>query len=177
VDHPASSPELVRPWRAAAMVVTAIAGIELVLLVVAGIMLLGRSLGPQVEAATAHRAQAAKPAAPHQAHAPAPSRPSPVPAVLPRTRTRVIVLNGNGVQGAASEAASLAQARGYVVEHVGNAPRTGYARTLVMYRPGRRAEAVRLRGDLNRGVVTPLDGMKPSQLHGAQLVLILGTQR
>jgi hypothetical protein len=159
------------------MVATAIAGIELILLVVAGIMLLGRSLAPHVKSAAAHRANARTPSASHAAPASKPSRPAPAPAELPRMRTRVIVLNGNGVQGAASEAASLVKARGYRVEHVGNAPRTGYARTLVMYRPGRRAEAVRFRRDLNTGVVTPLDGMKPAQLHGAQLVLILGSAR
>ena len=48
----------------------------------------------------------------------------------------MLVLNGNGVQGAAAEAASLVKARGYTVKDVGNAPRTGYARTIVMYRPG-----------------------------------------
>ncbi len=47
----------------------------------------------------------------------------------------MLVLNGNGVQGAAALAAQLAQARGYPVLDVGNAPKTGYARTIVMYRP------------------------------------------
>ena len=75
---------------------------------------------------------------------------------------------------AAGEAASLAKARGYVVKDVGNAPRTGYARTMVMYRPGFRAEAIRFGHDLNIGVIAALDGMKPAQLHGAHLVLILG---
>ena len=64
-------------------------------------------------------------------------------------RRSVLVLNGNGVQGAAAQAsAALVRARGYTVKEVGNAPRTGYARTIVMYRPGFRAEAVRFAHDL-----------------------------
>ena len=51
VDHPVSSAELVRPWRTATMVATAVAGLELVLLVVAGIVLLGKSMAPDVHAA------------------------------------------------------------------------------------------------------------------------------
>jgi hypothetical protein len=86
----------------------------------------------------------------------------------------VLVLNGNGIQGAAAEAASLVKARGYVVRRVGNAPRTGYARTMVEYGPGFRAEAVRFGRDLNASVIAPLDGMRPAQLYGAHLVLILG---
>jgi hypothetical protein len=57
----------------------------------------------------------------------------------------VLVLNGNGVQGAAALAARSSQARGYPVLDVGNAPKTGYARTIVMYRPGFRREAIRFR--------------------------------
>ena len=89
----------------------------------------------------------------------------------------MLVLNGNGVQGAAALAAQLAQARGYPVLDVGNATKTGYARTIVMYRPGFRSEALRFRHDLNLSVVAPLDGMKPAELKGAQLVEILGAAR
>ena len=86
----------------------------------------------------------------------------------------MLVLNGNGVHGAAAGSAALIKARGYTVKKVGNAPHTGYARTMVMYRPGLRAEATRFARDLGIAVVAPLDGMKPAQLHGAQLVEILG---
>jgi hypothetical protein len=179
VDLPASSPELVRPWRTATLVATAIAGVELVLLVVVGIVLLGKSLAPHVHAAAAHHALASAPAvASHPAPATTPKRSHPTraaAAALSRGHTQVIVLNGNGVQGAAAQTAALVKARGYAVKQVGNAPRTGYARTMIMYRPGFRSEAVRFGRDMGTGAVSPLDGMTTAQLHGAHLVLIIGT--
>ena len=56
MDHSAPSFELVRPWRTATLVATTIAGLELVLLIVFGIILLGRSLGPHVQAAAERQA-------------------------------------------------------------------------------------------------------------------------
>jgi hypothetical protein len=175
VEHSVSSPELVRPWRTATLVATAIAGLELVLLIGAGMVLLGKSLAPHVHAAAARQAPA-KPAKSHPAPA-APSRRPHAIARVPRARIGVIVLNGNGVQGAAAEAAALVTARGYPVKKVGNAPRTGYARTSVFFAPGYEGEAKRFAKDMNLGQVGPLDGMKPAQLHGARLVLLLGSAR
>ena len=60
---------------------------------------------------------------------------------------------------------------------VGNATKTGYARTIVMYRPGFRSEALRFRHDLNLSVVAPIDGMSPPAQGRAQLVEILGAAR
>ena len=48
-------------------------------------------------------------------------------------------------------------------------------RTIVMYRAGYEAEAARLARDLRVRVVRPLDGLRPAQLMGSHLVLILGT--
>ena len=179
MDHPAPSSELARPWRTATLVATTIAGLELVLLVVAGIILLGRSLAPHVHAAAKRQALASAPAVVHAVPAPVakPVHRAPAVAELTRAKTQVLVLNGNGVQGAAAEAASLVTARGYAIKEVGNARRTGYGRTIVMYRPGFRPEAVRFGKDLNIRAVTPLDGIKVAQLHGAHLVLILGASR
>jgi LytR cell envelope-related transcriptional attenuator len=181
VDHTVSAPELVRHWRTATIVATAIAVVELVLLIVGGVVLLGKTVAPHARAAAERHAKAAKrtPAA----AASGPSRPAKArqPArVLPRlsrAQTSVIVLNGNGVQGAAGAEASLVRARGYRVRKVANAPHTGYAKSIVMYRPGYAGEARRFGRDLNLGLVTPLDGMTPRQLHGAQIVLILGASR
>lgn len=178
MDHPAPSPQPVRPWRIATLVATAVAGLELVLLIVAAMILVGKSVAPHVHAAAAHEALAPKPAATATpAPAEKPFRPPHVAAKLSRAQTGVLVLNGNGVQGAAAEAASLVKARGYLVKEVGNAPRTGFARSAVMYRPGFRPEAVRFARDLNVSFVEPLDGMKPRQLQGGHLVLILGASR
>ena len=57
MDHPAPSSELARPWRTATLVATTVAGLELVLLVVAGIILLGKSLAPHVQAAAQRQAR------------------------------------------------------------------------------------------------------------------------
>ena len=43
-----------------------------------------------------------------------------------------------------------------------------------MYRPGFRAEGLRLARDMHVKVVGPLDGLKRSALHGGQLAVILG---
>jgi len=178
VEHSVPPPELVRPWRTATLVATAIAGIELVLLIIAGIVLLGRSIAPHLHAAAERRARAPKPAAAAKS-APAvkPVRTPQAAVMLPRPRTNVLVLNGNGVQGAAAQAASLVESRGYHVRKVGNAPHAGYAKTIVMYRPGFAREARRFARDLNFGLVEPLDGMTPAQLRGAQIAVILGASR
>ncbi len=182
MEHPLAHTELVRPWRTATLVASGIAAVELVLLIVAGVVLVGRQIAPRVHAASRKPAAAAK-AAP--APAPAkhdraakqapPAKPHRSAIQLSRAQTKVVVLNGNGVSGAAAQAAALVRARGYQVTDVGNAPGTGYARTILMYRPHFRAEALRFRRDLNLSVVVaPLDGMTPRQLKGAHLVEILG---
>jgi LytR cell envelope-related transcriptional attenuator len=178
VEHFAPT-ELIRPWRTATLVVTAIAALELVLLIGAGIVLLGRQIAPHVHAAAARTAAATpkpKPVVHKAAAAPVP-KPQHAVIKLSRAQTKVMVLNGNGVSGAAAQVASLIRARGYQVTEVGNAPKTGYARTIVEYRPHYRAEALRFRRDLNLTVVAPLDGMTPKQMKGAHLVEILGASR
>jgi hypothetical protein len=178
VDHPVASHELIRPWRTATVIATGVATLELVLIVIGGLMLIGRSVTPHAEAAAKRDKVVAKPAAAtkgparHAHHRAAPARHA-----LPRGKTRLVVLNGNGVSGAAAETAAVAKSRGYVVKEVGNAPRTGYPRTMVMYRPPFRAEGLRLAHDMGLSLVGPLDGMRPAQLHGAQLVVRLGASR
>ena len=154
--------ESVRPWRTAALVASGVAALELAVLVVAGVVLLGRPLAT-------HRANAAsKPAA-------ATAKPKPTRhAVLPRVRTPVLVLNGNGRSGAAHAAAAQVSAHGYPISFVGNAATPNSGPTLVMYRPPFQAEARRLARDLGIRVVGPLDGMRLSALHGAKLAVVLG---
>jgi hypothetical protein len=84
-----------------------------------------------------------------------------------------MVLNANGQAGAAHAAADRVQARGYLLGNVGNA-RTISPHTIVMFRPGYEAEARRLAHDLRVRIVRPLDGMRPAQLYGAHVVLMLG---
>ncbi len=185
MDAPARTAEPASPWRTATLIAIAIAGVELVLLVVAGMMLLGRSLAPRAGAATPAHAAHASPTPTRSKSKPGPKataarRPQATAAhALPRTRTHVVVWNGNGIQGAAAQAAALVRSRGYRVDAVANAPRSGYAAWRVMYRPGFAAEAQRFGKDMGLGglQVGPLDGLRPSKLHGAELVLILGRQR
>ncbi len=156
--------DLVRPWRRATIAVSAVAALELMLLAGVAIVLLGNPL-------TGHfRASAAAAAAPPKrtaANAPAKQD------VLARNEISVMVLNGNGRAGAAAAAADRVQARGYLLGNVGNAPSIT-PRSLVMFRPGYEAEGRRLGRDLRVRIVRPLDGMRPRQLLGAHLVLILG---
>jgi hypothetical protein len=172
VDAPLTNPEaLVRPWRIASLV----AAVELVLLVGAALLLLAKPLAHAVR----HHAEssvltpaAKKPAAKtvrhHVVKLAAPR--------LLRSQTEVLVLNGNGRTGAASSAAATLAGMGYRVGGKGNAKRQDYATSVVMYRKGYAAEGRRLATDLHVRVVGPLDGLKPSALHGAQLAVVLGAR-
>ena len=159
VEHALPTPAGHHPWRTIAVVAAGIATLELLGLVVVGTALVAK---PVAEKA---RAAASKPAAAHKG----PARP-----ILPRRSVRVTVLNGNGVAGAAASEAARVRAHGYRIGVVGNAPHGGYAGTMVMYRPGRRPEAMRLAHDLRIRLVWPLDGLRPRDLHGAQLAVVLG---
>ena len=181
MDSPAPQIELVRPWRRATLVASGVAAIELIALVILGVVLLGRSLAPHVHAAAAQAARETRHAsapAKHKANS-KPAAPAHAARMLPRSKTGVLVLNGNGINGAAAEASAIVRARGYRVAGTKNAPRTGYPTWRLMTAPGYAAEAIRFARDLDlpRTRVGPLDGMTPRQLHGAKLVLILGTSR
>jgi LytR cell envelope-related transcriptional attenuator len=173
VEHAAPTPaEVVRPWRTATLVLTGIAAVQLVLLLGAGAVLLGRHLAPR--AAAAHAAKRAPTAKARRAPIRIPkAQPIGVPK-LSRRQTAVIVLNGNGRAGAAGAEAARVRAKGYPISHVGNAQRNDYPRSLVMYRPGYRAEGFRLAHDLRIRLVTPLDGVRPRGLGRARLALIVG---
>lgn len=104
----------------------------------------------------------------------APGRPEPTRPTLTRAQTKVLVLNANGITGAAATEASRARARGYKISGTGNAALT-HGQSVVLYRPGHRPEAKRLARDEGIPLVGPLDGITPRQLHGAQVVIVLGT--
>jgi hypothetical protein len=160
VEHALPTPASHHPWRTIAVVAAGIATLELLGLVAVGTALVAK---PMTEKAA--RAAANKPSPAHKA----PARP-----ILPRRSVRVTVLNGNGIAGAAAAEASRVRARGYRIRLVGNAPQGGYAGTMVMYRPGRRPEAVRLARDLGIRLVWPLDGLRARDLRGAQVAVVLG---
>lgn len=151
-------------WRRATLVASGVAAAELVLLLIVGIALLAKPL-------SAHAKDAALT---HTIGSPtAKVRPEPKSTTLSRRETSVLILNGNGIAGAAAEAASRVRARGYVKAATGNAAQS-YGQSVVMYRPGRRPEAQRLARDLGVKLVGPLDGVGLRALHGAQVALVLG---
>lgn len=172
MELPLEAPDaLVRPWRTAALVTGAIAVVELVILLVIGTGALAGSVSHRVQRAAEHRARASTVTPPqHVRH----RRTAIPPARLSRSKTSVLVLNGNGRQGAAAAEASRVRAHGYRIGGVANAARSNYGRTIVMYRARFAGEGRRLARDLGIRLVTPLDGMRPRQLGDAQLVVILG---
>ena len=86
----------------------------------------------------------------------------------------MIVLNGNGISGAAATAADGIRARDYLIAGTGNAPRTDFSRSVVMYRPAFEGEARRLARDIGVRRVSPLDGIRRRDLQGAHIALIIG---
>jgi hypothetical protein len=169
VEHSAPALDAVRPWRTATLVAGSFAALELAALLAIAAIALGRPLSHH--AATTDRRGASSVAA-HVLKAP------PAPAAKPklaRADVEVEILNGNGREGAAAAEASTVRGLGYAVGTVGNARRADYARSVVMYRPGFRAEGLRLGRDLGIAAVGPLDGMKTRELMGAHLAVVIGT--
>jgi len=160
VEHALRSPSS-HPWRTIAVVVAGIATLELLALVVTATALVAKPVAKHARAAAAK-------------HASTPKAKVPVRPLLARRLVTVTVLNGNGVAGAAAGTASRVRARGYKTRKVGNAPRSGYGRSVVIYRAGFRPEALRLGRDLGIALVSPLDGLRASNLAGAKLAVVLG---
>ena len=172
MDAPLTAPEaLIRPWRTATLVATLVAAIELILLLAAGVLLLAKPLSRAVQ----RHAQAAA-FAPAKKHAALAQKVVVGLPKLARNETGVFVLNGNGRSGAAAQEARKLSAFDYRVPGTGNAKRSDYATTVVMYRRGYQAEALRLARDLHVKIVGPLDGLKPAALHGGQLAILLGAR-
>jgi hypothetical protein len=91
-----------------------------------------------------------------------------------RSRISVLVLNGNGVSGAAGTEATAVLARGYRHAIPTDAPNLDYARSLVLFRPGWQREAERLGREVRIPTVAPLDGRIAPEYARVPLVLILG---
>ncbi|MEO8290536.1 MAG: LytR C-terminal domain-containing protein [Gaiellaceae bacterium] len=180
MDHPAEL-RPAQPWRAAAIVAAAIAAVELFVLVLVGVAIGAKFLSDRADSATAAAVRSAQPAATAQSPAeeaktaaPAKSHAAPSKPTLTRQQTSVIVLNGNGISGVAATTAERVRRLHYVITATGNAPRTDFRRSMVMFRPGFKAEAARLAKDLHVRRVAPLDGISRADLQGAHLALIIG---
>ena len=160
VEHALRSPSS-HPWRTIAVVVAGIATLELLALVVTATALVAKPVAKHARAAAVK-------------HASTPAAKVPVRPLLARRLVTVTVLNGSGVAGAAADTGSRVRARGYKIRKVGNAPRSGYGHSVVMYRNGFRPEALRLGRDLGIALVSSLDGLRASNLAGAKLAVVLG---
>jgi hypothetical protein len=145
------------PRRATALALVLLVAVAL--LVAGGLALAGRDHGQRLAPRTT-RVGTATPPTP----------------LRPRSRISVLVLNGNGVQGAAGTTATKLLAAGYRHAIPTDAPSSDYARSLVLFRPGWQREAERLARDSRIGTVTPLDGrVAPAYAH-VPLVVILGSK-
>jgi hypothetical protein len=175
VDHSTRLPSA-EPWRAAAIVAAAVAAVELFILVLIAVAFATRFFAGEVEqAATLPAAPAAEQPAPTQPAADAKKQQEPVAKpLLARDETSVIVLNGNGIAGAAATAAERVRTRGYLIAGSTNAPRSDFQQSLIMFRPGFEREARRLAADSGIRRVAPLDGISKRDLQGAHLALIVG---
>ena len=148
------------PWRAAALAAAVVALAELTaLLALAGVRLF------HVHHGSTSPAAATTPAGPANKAVVRPLR--------ARSRVSVLVLNGNGVSGAAGTEATQLLARGYRHAVPADASST-YAQSVVLFRPGWQREAERLARDVGIRAATPLDVRLPTSKRSYQLVVILG---
>jgi len=170
VDHAQQLPRAF-PWRSAAVVTATIAAVELVALIAGGTALLAR---PVHHAAAKPVRTTAGAAARPVFRVPAAAKVPSVP-LRPRSYVAVLVLNGNGVQGAAGTEAARLQGLGYRIGGATNAVRHDYARSMVMYAPGYGKEARRLSRDTGIRMVAPADGLTRAALKASPLVLLLGS--
>jgi hypothetical protein len=184
VDFPVgalpTAPEDASRWRRAALIAGGVAALELIVLVVVALAFVAKpfahsdaSSKPKPAATTA----AATAASDREAKAKGtPGHKKKAAAELPRGKTGVVVLNGNGEYGAAAQKAIVVRSLEYPVVNTGDARNRDFPRTIIMYRNGFAAEGYRLAHDLGlaRARAVPLDGLRPSELGGAKLALIVG---
>jgi len=103
------------------------------------------------------------------------AHPAPPQAPLrPRSSISVLILNGNGVSGAAGNEATSVTAWGYRHAIPADAPSSGYPRSLVLYRPGWQREAERLAREVRIPTVATLDGRLAPEYAHVPLLVILG---
>jgi hypothetical protein len=169
VEHAQPLPQQF-PWRAAAVLAGGFALVELVALIAIGLVQIAPH--PTTRVASSRVAHTAAPPARHVQRAAVVRVPS-VP-LRPRSRVRILVLNGNGVSGAAAAQAARLHADGYAIAGATNAQRHDYAQSMVMFVPGWAKEARRLAHETGVRLVSPVDGLRRAQLRGSTVVLLLG---
>jgi LytR cell envelope-related transcriptional attenuator len=179
VEHAYSSHQTpAGPWRTAAIVAAGVAAVELFVLIVVAVIFGAKLVTDGAEKGISPT-QATKPAASTESVTTdtpqaGDGQKGKTATELPRNRTSVVVLNGNGVSGAAAVTADRVRGFHYVIAATGNAPRSDFERSFVMYRPGYKDEGLRLAHDLHLRRALPLDGLTLRDLQGAHLALIIG---
>ena len=162
------------PWRPTAVALLGIATLELGIFIAVAVPILTRPQtrtlsAPLLPPVTRTIVVRSAPTPPR----PTRRKPRAVP-LLPRARTPVLVLNGNGISGAAASAAQIVRSHGYPVTATADAPQTDYPRNIVMYKPGFAREAERLGLDLKIPTLSALDPFTVPGGTGARLVIIVG---
>ncbi|MFZ0342513.1 MAG: LytR C-terminal domain-containing protein [Gaiellaceae bacterium] len=144
------------PWRLATLVASALA-----LAILAGLVLADRpaQTRPEPGSGQVPKRHAATP---------------PLAPLRPRSSISVLVLNGNGISGAAGNEATSIISWGYRHAIPADAPSSGYARSLVLYRPGWQREAERLAREVRIPTVAALDGRLAPEYAHVPLLVILG---
>jgi hypothetical protein len=175
VEHAYDAQRSVTPWRTAAIVAAAVAAVELFALVLLGVIVGAKLMTDKAETIVAQTQASKNEAATAGTDEPTTQAGNTAPiAALPRSRTSVIVLNGNGIPAAAAVGSDRVRKFDYVIAGTGNAPRTDFQRSVVMFREGFKGEALRLAKDLKIRRVTPLDGLTKRDLRGAHLAYVVG---
>ena len=100
-----TSQELIRPWRRATFVAGTIAAIELIALLGAGAMLLAKPITHAIDKAAVASIESTPPSKQLQTAIKQMNAPAGKP--HPRHHVKIMVLNGNGVNGAAGTADGL----------------------------------------------------------------------
>ena len=176
MEHAYRTQDPVTPWRTAAIVAAGVAAVELFVLVIVGVAFGAKLIGDKAETIVAQTQSTEEKTAPAagKEETPASAEKAAPAAELPRSRTSVIVLNGNGVPAAAAVASDHVRKFDYLIAGTGNAPRTDFQRSVVMFRDGFKGEALRLAKDLKVKRVTPLDGLTKPALRGAHIAYVVG---
>jgi hypothetical protein len=167
LDHSIAIPFQLRErdWRKLALILGAVAAAEALVVLILGIVIIAPSISHHLEKAARSSTVPQGAVGPHTPAGKAKLTPAQTP---------VMVLNGNGRSGAAASSAATVRHDGYKLAKVGNAQRMDYPVSLVMYRPGMRAEALKFAKTMHVRSVGPLDGIRVSKLGRAKLVYIVG---
>lgn len=102
--------------------------------------------------------------------------PAEVPALPSKAQYTIAVLNASGIAGAAARLQGVLLSEGYSGGLVGDSPdgRTDLPRSVVMWASGRRDVGLNVAKDLGVTRARLLDGITPTQIEGADAVVLVG---